>query len=213
MSSNEAGDEGEEPSGQKSNVKSKPPDQAEVYKDVSDHLQETLVKQIEGWRATSTRATQVITADLVITGLLLSRSTVFGSRQFLPYLIAGLIALTFSTLYSSMVYIPSDIMYGIGSSAADKAKRDEDPVELYRAIMTSYGKCLKDNEKVKDGKTVYLSRGIWWAIAGIVFIAGSAFRIAVGNLASIWWDLLVLFVLSILVIYAKDNFEGRSHRS
>ena len=178
-------------------------DRKEIRKKVSNGLRQTLENQINRRDTIPSRATQLISADLlaisIIVGFLSSKvSVVFFS--------ASLTSLIVSIYYCAQVLIPDPMVIGFGKGV-EEAREIDDVLAYHDEVIDQYLDFIEENEEVAQHMTRSLQNGIWASFAGVLFFSASAVTQLLQFDLPVGIRIVVLLLVPILAFYGRDRQE------
>ncbi|MDG5776874.1 hypothetical protein VB773_12780 [Haloarculaceae archaeon H-GB2-1] len=176
---------------------------AKIYESVVSNLDQTKHHQINSWDRLDTKASQIISADLILAGLALSTTTAIESIHFRIFVLAALGVLTVSIVCCSRAIVPGTVAYGLGEGATRRAEQIDDIETLNYDLMRATESAIVHNRAETASKSYWLGAGIWAAIAGLLFLLVAVLSLSVPITYEPVWNLvaIVVVLLALLAYY------------
>jgi multidrug transporter EmrE-like cation transporter len=173
---------------------------AKIYETVATTLDETKHHQIDSWDRLDTKATQIISADLVLAGLSITGATTVQSVHFRAFVLATIALLTASVLACSRTLIPGSVAYGLGEGASRRAEQLDDVETLYYDLMRATESAIAHNKSETEAKSRWLGIGIWAAAVSLVFLLAAIVTLSLPTPYAVVWDGVAVLVISLVAV-------------
>lgn len=178
----------------------------EIFESTYKELSSTLERQLDIEKRVSGKAVEITKFNLLVGSIVITGVSYFGPNKAILYLLSGVLALILSIWYCIQAVSPYEYEIGLDEEVANEVDSVWTTRRHYKKMMYAHAAMVKNNDEPYYEKIENFEKGLWSAIAALLFFAGTIIRIITPSYP-LSFDFPVLLVISIVVLWGKDKEE------